>query len=80
MVDENSAQRNRPFFRLIHERAVSAWRQSVKRKLFATSKFYLFDPGVVRRLPGGGEVRPGTAEFGLAVETLACHELRFFCE
>lgn len=59
---------------------VPAWRQSVKRKPFATSKFYLFDPGVVRRLQGRGEIRPGTAEFGLAVETLACHELRSFCE
>lgn len=38
-----------------------------------------FDPGVVRYLQGRGEIRTGTPEFGLALETLVCHELRAYC-
>jgi uncharacterized protein len=51
-----------------------AWRGSVKRKPLVSSKFYLFDVGVVATLQGR-EFRPGTPEFGEAFETLLMHEL-----
>lgn len=57
---------------LIHE--VPAWKLSTKRKPLSTSKYYFFDIGVVGALLGR-ESRPGTPEFGIAVETLLVHEL-----
>ena len=54
---------------------VPAWRQSVKRKPLASSKYYFFDIGVASALQGR-RPRPGTPEFGLAFETWLLHELR----
>ena len=54
---------------------VPAWRQSVKRKPIASSKYYFFDIGVASALQGR-RPRPGTPEFGLAFETWLLHELR----
>jgi predicted AAA+ superfamily ATPase len=51
-----------------------AWRKSKKRKPLASSKYYLFDVGVVSALQGR-EFRPGTPEFGEAFETYLMHEL-----
>lgn len=51
-----------------------AWRKTIKRKPLASSKFYLFDVGVVACLQGR-RFRPGTPEFGEAFETLLMHEL-----
>ena len=59
---------------------VPAWRQSLKRKAITTPKFYLFDCGVVRQLQNRTEIRPGTPEFGSAVETLVYNELRAYCD
>lgn len=56
-----------------------AWRQSVKRKALATSKLYFFDTGVVRHLRNQPDIRPGTPEFRVALETLIHHELSAFC-
>jgi predicted AAA+ superfamily ATPase len=47
---------------------------SVKRKPLASSKFYFFDVGVVAFLQGR-PFRPGTPEFGQALETVLLHEL-----
>ncbi len=52
------------------------WKGSVKRKPLSTSKFYLFDPGVVRFLQNRGPVREGSPEFGESFETFIFHELR----
>lgn len=52
------------------------WRGSVKRKAIATSKFYLFDPGVTRSLAGSGPVLPKSPGFGGALEHLIFCELR----
>lgn len=57
---------------ILHE--LPAWRHSIKRKPVASSKFYLFDVGVAGRLQGR-QYRPGTPEFGVALETLVLHEL-----
>ena len=51
-----------------------AWRKSKKRKPLTSSKYYFFDVGVVATLQGR-EFRPGTPEFGEALETYLMHEL-----
>ena len=51
-----------------------AWRKSRKRKPLASSKYYFFDVGVVSTLQGR-RFRPGTPEFGEALETYLMHEL-----
>src|SRR3990172_6791941 len=57
---------------VLHE--LPAWRKSKKRKPIASSKYYFFDVGVVGALQDR-QVRPGTPEFGEAVETYLMHEL-----
>ncbi len=54
---------------------VPAWRQSVKRKPLASSKYYFFDIGVASALQGR-RLRSGTPEFGQGFETWLFHELR----
>jgi predicted AAA+ superfamily ATPase len=51
-----------------------AWRKSKKRKPLASSKYYFFDVGVVAAIQGR-DFRPGTSEFGEALETYLMHEL-----
>jgi uncharacterized protein len=51
-----------------------AWRKSRKRKPLASSKYYFFDVGVVAAIQGR-DFRPGTPEFGEALETYLMHEL-----
>ena len=51
-----------------------AWRKSRKRKPLASSKYYFFDVGVVAAIQGR-DFRPGTSEFGGALETYLMHEL-----
>jgi len=57
---------------ILHE--LPAWRQSKKRKPLVSSKFYFFDVGVAATLQGR-EFRPGTPEYGVALETYLMHEL-----
>lgn len=57
---------------VLHE--LPAWRKSRKRKPIASSKYYFFDVGVVGALQDR-QFRPGTPEFGEAVETYLMHEL-----
>jgi predicted AAA+ superfamily ATPase len=57
---------------ILHE--LPAWRKSKKRKPLASSKYYFFDVGVVAALQGR-EFRPGTPEYGEALETYLMHEL-----
>jgi predicted AAA+ superfamily ATPase len=57
---------------VLHE--LPAWRKSKKRKPIASSKYYFFDVGVVGALQDR-QFRPGTPEFGEAVETYLMHEL-----
>ena len=51
-----------------------AWRKTKKRKPLASSKYYFFDVSVVSSLQGR-RFRPGTPEFGEALETYLMHEL-----
>ncbi len=57
---------------VLHE--LPAWRQSRQRKPVVSSKYYLFDVGVAGTLQGR-PFRPGTPEYGQALETFLMHEL-----
>lgn len=59
---------------------VPAWQETRKRKAVATSKFYLFDPGVVRHLRGTGRVAAPSPEFGHAFESWVGHELKTWAD
>jgi predicted AAA+ superfamily ATPase len=56
-----------------------AWRKTKKRKPLASSKYYFFDVGVVSSLQGR-TFRPGTPEFGEALETYLMHELTSYSD
>jgi predicted AAA+ superfamily ATPase len=56
-----------------------AWRKTRKRKPLASSKYYFFDVGVVSSLQGR-RFRPGTPEFGEALETYLMHELMSYSD
>lgn len=62
---------------VLHE--LPAWRKSKKRKPLASSKYYFFDVGVAATLQGR-EFRPGTPEFGEALETYIMHELKSYSD
>ena len=57
---------------ILHE--LPPWKKTKKRKPLASSKYYFFDVGVVAALQGR-RFRPGTPEFGEALETYLLHEL-----
>jgi predicted AAA+ superfamily ATPase len=57
---------------ILHE--LPPWKKTKKRKPLASSKYYFFDVGVVSALQGR-RFRPGTPEFGEALETYLLHEL-----
>lgn len=59
---------------------VTAWKKSRKRKPIAISKFYFFDPGVVRILQNRNTVKKGAPEFGEAMETYLFHELKTYAD
>ena len=62
---------------VLHE--VPAWRESVKRKPLASSKYYFFDVGVASTLQGR-TLRAGTPEFGAGLETYLAHELTSYSD
>ncbi len=61
-------------------REVPVWRKGRTRKTVETSKFYLFDTGVARRLQGRRTLAPGTPEHGHAFEAWILHELAAFAD
>ena len=62
---------------ILHE--LPAWKKTKKRKPLTSSKYYFFDVGVVATLQGR-RFRPGTPEFGEALETYVMHELRSYAD
>ncbi len=56
------------------------FQKTVKRKPVSTAKFYFFDVGVANCLMRRGEVLPGSAEFGRALEHLVALELRAYLD
>lgn len=63
---------------LAHE--VEPWRKSKKRKPLSTSKFYLFDIGVIQKLKNFRILSQKTIDFGVAFENYMFHELQSFCD
>lgn len=59
---------------------VEPWKHSKKRKPLSTSKFYFFDPGVVRILQHRQSIQQGSPEFGILFETYIFHELKSFSD
>lgn len=59
---------------------VEPWKHSKKRKPLSTSKFYFFDPGVVRILQHRKHIQLNSPEFGILFETYIFHELKSFSD
>jgi predicted AAA+ superfamily ATPase len=53
---------------------------ATKRKPVATSKFYFFDYGVVKRLQKIGDIKPGSPLYGKAFESYMAHEIKSYCD
>lgn len=72
------------YFRILKETLladeVPVWKRGGKRKTVETSKFYLFDSGVARRLSRRRETSAGTPEYGHLFETWVHHELRCYLD
>ena len=72
------------YFRILRETLladeVPVWKRGTKRRTVETGKFYLFDPGVARRMSGRRRVVRGTPEYGHLLETLVHHELRSYLD
>jgi predicted AAA+ superfamily ATPase len=74
----------REYFEILKDsliaRELPAWKMSKKRKPIETSKYYLFDTGIVRVLQNKNILRAGTPEFGEAFEAYIFHELKTYCD
>ena len=57
-----------------------AWHKTIKRKPITTSKYYLFDAGVTRKLQHRSIIQVGSPEFGEAFESVIFHELKTFVD
>ncbi|OGT22971.1 MAG: hypothetical protein A3C55_01730 [Gammaproteobacteria bacterium RIFCSPHIGHO2_02_FULL_42_13] len=57
-----------------------AWNKTIKRKPITTSKYYLFDAGVTRKLQHRSLIQLGSPEFGEAFESVIFHELKTFVD
>lgn len=72
------------YFRILKETLlayeVPVWKVGKGRKTVETSKFYLFDNGVVAQLSGRRGLKPGTNEYGHAFENWVHHELRAYLD
>lgn len=55
---------------------VPPYRKTIKRKPNASSKFYLFDVGVTRKMQGLRRIEEGTTEFGRYFENYIAMEIR----
>lgn len=55
---------------------VPAWRKRAKRRVVESPRFFFFDVGLMNDLAKRGRLRPGTPDFGNALEHLVFMELR----
>ncbi len=82
----NEAQLSRStvieYFQILKDTLIAsellAWNKTIKRKAISTSKYYFFDPGVVRFLQHRSSIHPRSKEFGEALETYLHHELKTY--
>ena len=56
------------------------WKQTIKRKPIATSKFYFFDIGIARFLQNRRSLKQKSPDFGDAFEAYFYHELKTYCD
>ena len=63
---------------IAHE--VPALTATRKRKAFSTSKYYLFDVGLVRHLQGRRGLAARTPEYGSAFESYLFQEIKAYCD
>ncbi len=57
-----------------------AWKKSIKRKAFSSSKFYFFDIGIAGYLQKRQRVQLGSTECGEAFETFIFHEIKSYLD
>ena len=57
---------------------VPAYTKTKKRKAYSSSKFYMFDLGVIRQLLGFEKIEAGSTEYGKFFETFIAMELRAY--
>ena len=57
---------------------VPAYTKTKKRKAYASSKFYMFDIGVIRHLLGFEKIEAGSTEYGKFFETYMAMEMRAY--
>ena len=57
---------------------VPAYVKTKKRKAYASSKFYMFDLGVIRHLLGFDKIESGSTEYGKFFETYMAMEMRAY--
>ena len=57
---------------------VPAYTKTKKRKAYASSKFYMFDLGVIRHLLGFEKIEAGSSEYGKFFETYMAMEMRAY--
>lgn len=58
---------------------LKAWTKSTKRRMVETSKYYLFDIGIVHQLhPDIIDVSPGSSSYGRAFESFIFNEIRAY--
>jgi predicted AAA+ superfamily ATPase len=72
----------REYFQILKDTFIGsellAYKQTVKRKPIATSKFYFFDIGVARTLQKRTNLQMGSPEFAEAFESFIFHELQCY--
>lgn len=56
------------------------WKQTIKRKPIASSKFYFFDWSIPKKLQGIQNITQKSANFGKAFESYIFHELKTYCD
>lgn len=69
----------REYFNILYETLIGyevpAYTKVIKRRVIQSSKFYMFDVGVVNCLTRRHDLRPGSVDFGHALEHLIMQEL-----
>jgi predicted AAA+ superfamily ATPase len=77
-----SAKTVKEYYQILEDTLIgftlNPWEKVKTRKLIETSKFYLFDSGVIRYLKGLDRVESKTSEFGNLFETILINEIRAY--
>lgn len=70
------------WFQILYDTLIAfelpAYSKTKKRKAYASSKFYMFDLGVIRHLLGFEKIEAGSTEYGKFFETYIAMEMRAY--